>query len=98
MKVVIEITTGGGTAGAHLVAGIADDTTGTNLGTEFFNGLLLNNASIYDSTLNGDAGTQTKWVVIQDSASATGGWVVGKISDANASSLVGKYHVECTER
>jgi len=93
-KVVVEVTTGGGTVGSHLDVGIADDTAGTNRGTEFFNDLLLNSAQIDDSWVAGDGGTQTKWVLCQDSASATDGWLVGQILDANAASLVGKYYIE----
>ncbi len=93
-KVVIEITTAGGTVGSHLDAGIADDAAGTNRGTEFFDDLLLNTPQIDDAWVGGDGGTQVKWVVCQDSVSATDGWVVGQILDANAASLVGKYYIE----
>jgi parallel beta-helix repeat protein len=93
-KVVITVTTPGGTAGSGLQVGISDDAAGTNLGTEFANTFDLNTAAVYDSTLATDNGTQTKWVFCQDSASATDGWVVGKILVANASSLVGSYYVE----
>ena len=93
-KVVVEVTTGGGTVGSHLDVGIADDAAGTNRGTEFFDDLLLNSVQINDSWLAGDGGTQTKWVFCQDSASATDGWVVGQILDANAANLVGRYYIE----
>lgn len=92
-KVVIEVTTGGGTVGSHLDVGIADDAAGTNRGTEFFNDLLLNNVSINDSGLAGDGGTQTKWVFCEDSAAVANDWVVGQILDANAAALVGKYYI-----
>jgi parallel beta-helix repeat protein len=93
-KVVITVTTPGGTVGSHLDVGIADDAAGTNRGTEFFDDLLLNTAQVNDSTLVADGGTQSKWVLCQDSASATDGWVVGQILDANAASLVGTYYIE----
>lgn len=93
-KVVVTVTTGGGTAGSHLDVGIADDTTGTNRGTEFFNDLLLENVSVNDSLVAATGGTQTVWVFCQDSASATDGWIVGQILDANAASLVGSYYIE----
>ncbi len=93
-KVVLEITTGGGTVGSHLDVGIADDAAGTNGGTEFFDDLLLNTVQIDDSWVAGDGGTQTKWITCQDSASATDGWIAGQILDANAASLVGKYYIE----
>jgi hypothetical protein len=92
-KVVIETTTAGGTAGSHLDVGIADDAAGTNRGVEFFDDLLLNTTIIHDSWVGGDGGTQTKWVVAQDSASAVDDWVVGQILDANAAALVGSWYI-----
>ncbi len=97
-KVVIEVTTAGGTAGSHLDVGIADNATGGGLGTEFFNDLGLNVVQIHDSWVVGDNGTQTKWVVCQDSANVTDGWVVGQILDANAASLVGRWYIEFVGR
>lgn len=97
-KVVVEVTTGGGTPGSHLDVGIADDATGTNRGTEFFDDLLLNTAQIDDAWVGGDGGTQTKWVFCQDSASAVDDWIVGQILDANAGSLVGEYYIEYVGR
>ncbi len=41
-----------------------------------------------------DGGKQIKWVVCQDFASATDGWVAGKILDADGSSLAGTYYIE----
>ena len=97
-KVVIEVTTGGGTAGSHLDVGIADDAAGTNRGTEFFDDLLLNTAQIDDSWVAGDGGTQIKWVFCDDSAAVANDWVVGQILDANAASLVGRYYIEYVGR
>lgn len=97
-KVVIEVTTGGGTPGAHLDVGIADDATGTNRGTEFFDDLDLDAVAIRDSWLVGDGGQQTKYVFCQDSVSATDGWIVGQILTQNAASLVGKYYIEYAGR
>lgn len=97
-KVVIEVTTAGGTPGSHLDVGIADDATGTNRGTEFFDDLDLNAAQIDDSWVAGDGGQQTKYVFCQDNASATDGWIVGQILDANAASLEGKYYIEYVGR
>ena len=97
-KVVIEVTTAGGTAGSHLDVGIADAAVGTNRGTEFFNDLSLNSILIDDSWVAGDNGTQTKWVFCQDLASATDDWIVGQILDADAASLVGKYYIEYVGR
>jgi hypothetical protein len=78
--------------GSHLDVGIADDATGTNRGTEFFNDILLNNTGVNDSLIA--PGTQTLWVTIEDSSSTTDGWIVGQILDANAANLVGSYYIE----
>lgn len=93
-KLVVVVTTAGGTVGSHLDAGIADDAAGTNRGVEFFNDLLLNSVQVNDSWVAGDGGTQIKWVFCQDYASATDGWVVGQILDANAAALVGSWYIE----
>lgn len=93
-KVTIEVTQVGGTAGSHLDVGIADDAAGTNRGTEFFDDLLLNSLQTNNSEYAMDGGQQVKPVFCQDNASATDGWVVGQILDANASSLQGKYYIE----
>jgi hypothetical protein len=92
VKITIVITTSGGTAGSHLDVGISDDATGTNRGTEFFNDILLNNTGINESLIA--PGTQTLLVPIEDSSSATDGWIVGQILDANAANLVGTYYIE----
>jgi hypothetical protein len=93
-KVVIRITTAGGTIGSLLEVGIADDATGTNRGAEFFTMVDLNATAVLDSTIAAGGGTQTVWVFCQDSASATDGWIVGQILVQNASSLVGSYYIE----
>lgn len=97
-KVIIEITTAGGVAGAQLDVGIADDTNGTNRGTEFFDDLDLDAAQINDSWVGGDGGTQTKWVFCEDTAAAIDDWIVGQILTQNAGALVGKYYIEYSGR
>lgn len=97
-KVVVEITTGSVTANSVIDVGIADDATGANRGTEFFDDLDANDVDVNDSWVAGDGGTQTKWVFCQDSASATDGWVVGQILVADAAALVGKYYIEYVGR
>jgi hypothetical protein len=94
MKITLQVTVGGGTVGSLLEVGIADDAAGTNLGTEFFSALLLNNTGIYSSYVAGDTGTQTKAVLIKDGGSATDGWIVGKITVQNAANLAGNYTIE----
>jgi hypothetical protein len=93
-KVVIVVATGGGTVGSLGQIGIADNATGTNLGSEFFTALTLNNTGTYDSYIAGDTGAQTKWLLLQDSASGTDGWLDCKITVQNAASLVGSYYIE----
>lgn len=99
-KVVIEITTPGGTALSVGQVGIANDAAGTGLGTEFFPaaGIDLNAAAIRDSWNAADTGVQTKFVFCDDNASATKGWVVGKILVQNAAALAGKYYIYYTGR
>jgi hypothetical protein len=96
-KIVINRTAAGGTATAEMNVGIADNGTVDDPGTEFFNNMLVNNAAaIHDSYVAGGTsyGTQTIWVNCQDSASATGGWVVGKIDTEIANSLAGSWYIE----
>jgi hypothetical protein len=92
-KVVITLTTADADA-ANIDCGIADNATYTNGGTEFFDDLAGETIAVDDSFVAGDGGTQTKWVLCQDSASATDGWVVAKILDADGSSIVGTYYIE----
>jgi hypothetical protein len=93
-KVVIYLTTADPDA-PNIDVGRADDASYTNGGTEFFNDLAGETAyTVRDSWVGGDGGTQTKWFFIQDSASATDGWVVAKITDADGSSIVGSYYIE----
>jgi parallel beta-helix repeat protein len=94
-KVVVNITTKGGTATATMDVGIADDATGTNLGAEFFNDIDVDAAAaVHDSYVAGGGGAQTLWVLCQDSASAPDGWIVGKIITEIADGLVGSYYIE----
>ena len=93
-RVVINITAAGGTAGATITVGSADDPAGTNLGAEFFVGLDANAVTLNDSMVAADGGAQTKWVPLADSSSATGAWIVGKILNEAAASLAGTYYIE----
>ncbi len=98
-KVVINRTAAGGTATAEINVGIADNGTVDDPGTEFFNNLLANNAAaLHDSYVAAGTsyGTQTIWVNCQDSASATGGWIVGKLDTEIANALAGTYYIEYT--
>ena len=88
-KINIPVTTGGGTVGSHLDVGVADDASGTNRGTEFFNDLHLETVQLNDSWLAADGGQQVKAVRVEANGNATDSFVVGQILDAAASTLVG---------
>lgn len=90
-KVVIDVTTAGGTAGAVLKVGLADNSSGTNLGSEFFTGLDLNSTDNYDSWDTDDTGAQTKFVTWKSTGADD--YIVGRITSQNASSLAGKYYI-----
>ena len=94
-RVVVEVVTAGGTATSVMQVGIADNRSGTNLGTEFFPvaGLDLNSTGIYESRYATDTGVQVKPVTIKGSNYATDAWVVGRIKTEAASSLTGKYYI-----
>jgi hypothetical protein len=97
-KITVEITTPGGTATSVIQCGIADDAIGTNLASEFFTGLNNNAAAVRDSWLAGDTGAQTKYIVLQDSASATDGWINFKTNTEIAQALVARYYIEYVGR
>jgi hypothetical protein len=92
-KVVIPRSAAGGTATSIIDVGIADNAIGTNAGVEFFDNLDANATGVADSWLAGDGGTQSKWVLCQDSASATDGWVVAQIKTEIANNLAGTYTI-----
>ncbi len=92
-KVVITLTAADADA-PNIDCGIADDATYTNGGTEFFDDLPGETIAVDDSWLAGDGGKQTKWVLCQDSASATDGWVVAKILTNDGTSIAGSWYVE----
>jgi hypothetical protein len=93
-KAVVYTTTVGGTATSVLDVGIADDALATNRGVEFFADIDLNASAIVDSTVVAGGGTQTVWVLCQDSASVTDGWIVGSELVEKANNLVGSYYIE----
>lgn len=98
-KVVINRTAAGGTATAEINVGIADNGTVDDPGIEFFENLLANNAAaLHDSYVAAGTsyGTQTIWVNCQDSASATGGWIVGKLDTEIADLIAGTFYIEYT--
>jgi len=70
-----------------------------NAGSEFFTAIPIDTPAIYDSWNTTDTGAQTKWILLQDSASATDSWLVGRVdSGHDAGSLTGTYHIEYIPR
>jgi hypothetical protein len=92
-RVILNLTAGDADA-ANIDVGIADDATYTNGGTEFFDDLTGETTGVYDSVATPTLGKQTVWVLCQDSASATDGWVVGKILTNDGTSIAGSYYIE----
>ncbi len=90
-KVVIVISTAGGTAGSHLDVGIADDASGSGLAVNIFDDVDLNSSGLLDSWIPSDGGLQQKWILWKNDGS--GSYIVGKIVDANASSLSGTAYI-----
>ena len=91
-KVVIRETTAGGAAGSVMDVGITDNATST--AATLLENIDLNYVNTFDSWVATDNGTQVDWMLLQDSASATGGWITGQIQSANATNLVGGWYVE----
>lgn len=92
-KVVIVISTAGGTAGSHLDVGIADDASGSGLAVNIFDDVDLNSSGLLDSWIPSDGGLQQKWILWKNDGSVSGSYIVGKIVDANASSLSGTAYI-----
>ena len=95
-KVIIDITTAGGTGSSVLNVGIATSATGT--GDTIFDGVDLNSAAISVSTNVSDTGTNgNEKVHKMDENAGTNDYITGKILVANAASLVGNYYIFYTE-
>lgn len=91
-KVVVDVTTAGGTVNSVLHAGSAADATTES--DNLIDGADLNAIAVYDN-LN-DAGVNGK---SKQKLAASGGatdWVTGRIKVANASLLAGKYYIHYT--
>lgn len=88
-RVVIDITTAGGTAGSKLDIGVVASATST--GDNLIDGLDLNNADVSDNVMDG--GTNGKSVQKMDEYNGSNDWITGKILEKDASSLVGKYYI-----
>jgi len=88
-RVVIDVTTAGGTVNSVLDVGSAADATTTS--NNLIDGMDLNTIGVYDNLDN--PGTNGK---AKQKVDANGGaidWVTGQILVANAAALVGKYYI-----
>ena len=92
-SITVDETAAGGTATSVCAVGIADNATGTNLGTEFFTAIPMNAELVYSSTYATDTGTQVKPVIWQNNAFGVMSWVVGRITTQSANNLVAKYYI-----
>ena len=91
-KVVIDITSAGGSASAVLTVGTA--ATATTEGNNFIDvdgGALLNTGATYDSIENAGTSGERFRLVYADNAAAD--WVTGRIKVNHANELAGKYHI-----
>jgi len=92
-RVIIDITTAGGTAGSLLDVGIVDASANTS--DNLIDGFDLNNTNAGDNI--SDGGTNGRSIQKLDEKNGTTDWITGKILIADASSLVGKYYIFYTE-
>ena len=88
-KVIVNITTAGGTASSVINVGTAADaTTGSD---NLINGADANAAAAYDNITDG--GTNGKTVQVMDEADGTTDYITGQIKTAKAENLVGYAYI-----
>lgn len=97
-RVIVRVTTAGGTASSVLDVDVVANATAT--GDDIFDGASINNTftGIYDSlngTDNGTNGEGKCW--LWEKAGGTNDYLTGKILAANAASLVGKIYIHVIE-
>ena len=93
-RVIVDITTGGGTASATLDIDVVGDATST--GDDIFDGIDISSSTtgIYDSLNATDHGAQGEGKVWKmDEKDGTNDYITAKILDANASDLVGNVYI-----
>ncbi len=88
-RLIIDITTAGGTATSVIDAGSA--ATATTHSDNLIDGADLNTIDILDNI--GDCGTNGEFQVKLDANGGTTDYVTGQILVANAASLVGKFYI-----
>jgi|GEM_PF-3104290 len=92
-KVIIDITTAGGTATSVMDVGVAASATGTD--DTIFDGIDLNSTGISVNTNVSDTGTNGDEKVHKvDENGGTNDWITGKILVEKCDNLVGKYYIE----
>lgn len=88
-RVLINITTAGGTGSSVLDVGVVADATST--ADTLINGLDLNATGIFDNIT--DKGEHGKSRQVVDEKGGTNDYITGKILTQNAATLVGKYYI-----
>lgn len=88
-RVLINITTAGGTGFSVLDVGVVADAIST--ADTLIDGLDLNATGIFDNIT--DKGSSGKSRQVVDEKGGTNDYITGKILDQNAAALVGKYYI-----
>ena len=88
-RVLINITTAGGTGSSVLDVGVVADATST--ADTLIDGLDLNTTGIFDNIT--DKGNDGKSRQVVDENGGTNDYITGKILTQNAAALVGKYYI-----
>jgi len=88
-RVLINITTAGGTSSSVLDVGVVANATST--ADTLIDGLNLNATGIFDNIT--DKGDDGKSRQVVDENGGTNDYITGKILDQNAAALVGKYYI-----
>lgn len=90
-RVILDITTAGGTGSSVIDVGRASSAT-TN-SDNLLDGVDANAAAVSDSCDSTMAGTNGRSIVKLDAKGGTNDYITGRILVANAASLVGKYYI-----
>lgn len=88
-RVLINITTAGGTGSSVLDVGVVADATST--ADTLIDGLDLNATGIFDNITDKGGNGKSRQVV--DEKGGTNDYITGKILEQNAASLAGKYYI-----
>ena len=91
-RIMLRLTTAGGTGGAVMNVGIVADATST--ADNLIDGLDINQTGVFDNITNkGDNGLS---IGLVDEPGGTNDYITGKILTQNAASLAGKFYVAYT--